>query len=52
MTIKLKNILLSCLDVPEEETMQDGLSAMGGPQFEEFEEPPMEFITYERHFKY
>lgn len=42
-----KYFIESCLDVPEAEVQQDGLSMMGGPEFEEFEEPPMEFITYE-----
>jgi hypothetical protein len=42
-----KYFIESCLDVPEAQTEQSAESMMGGPQFEEFEEPPMEFITYE-----
>ena len=40
-----KYFIESCLNVPEEQYTPEG--PMGGPQFEEFEEPPMEFITYE-----
>jgi len=40
-----KYFIESCLDVPSEATQQEGLGMMGGQ--EDFEEPPMEFISYE-----